>query len=178
MSKRLVAFGASNSKKSINRTLASYAASSIDGVEVNLLDLNDYEMPIFSIDKEKESGIPQLAHDFKEQLKSADGIVISLAEHNGSFSSAFKNIFDWASRIEKSMWSDKPMFLLATSPGGRGGKSVLENAVRDFPHRGGNVVASFSLPSFGQNYSEKEGIADEELKKEFEKQLQIFSEAL
>lgn len=176
MNKKIVAFGASNSKKSINRTLASYAASKIEGAEVNLLDLNDYEMPIFSIDKEKESGIPQLSYDFKEQLRNADGIVVSLAEHNGSFSSAFKNIFDWVSRIEKSIWLGKPMFLLATSPGGRGGKSVLENAAQDFPHRGGNVVASFYLPSFGQNFSELEGIVSEELKKKFEKQLRMFSE--
>ena len=178
MSKKIVAFGASSSRNSINKRLANYAASQLDNVEVNLLDLNDYEMPIFSVDKEQESGIPQLAHDFKEQLRKADGIVISLAEHNGSFSTAFKNIFDWASRIEKSMWLDKPMFLLATSPGGRGGASILATATNYFPHGGGNVVASFSLPSFGQNYSEGEGIVDKDLNKEFDEQLRMFSETL
>lgn len=177
MNKKIVVFGASSSKKSINRTFAKFAASLLENVEVNLIDLNDYEMPIFSMDKEQETGIPQLAHDFKEQLRDADGIIISFAEHNGSFSAAFKNIFDWASRIEKSMWLDKPMFLLATSPGARGGKSVLTGAVNDFPHRGGKVAASFSLPSFGHNYSE-DGIVDEELKKEFEEQLQGFVNAL
>jgi len=177
MKKRIIAFGASSSRNSINKQLASWAVSQLIDVEVNLLDLNDYEMPIFSMDKEQETGIPQLAHDFKDQLRNADGIVISLAEHNGSFSAAFKNIFDWASRIEKSMWLDKPMFLLATSPGARGGKSVLTGAINDFPHRGGNVVASFSLPSFGQNFSE-EGIVGDELKREFEEQLEAFSEAL
>jgi NAD(P)H-dependent FMN reductase len=177
MSKNIVAFGASSSKHSINKQLASWAASQLDDVEVNLLDLNDYEMPIFSMDKEEATGIPQLAHDFKEQLRNADGILISFAEHNGSFSAAFKNIFDWASRIEKSMWLDKPMFLLATSPGARGGKSVLTGAVNDFPHRGGKVVASFSLPSFMQNFSEA-GIVDEELKKDIEIQLKVYSEAL
>jgi len=177
MKKRIIAFGASSSKNSINKQLASWAASQLEDVEVNLLDLNDYEMPIFSVDKEQETGIPQLAHDFKEQLRAVDGIIISLAEHNGSFSAAFKNIFDWASRIEKSMWLDKPMFLLATSPGARGGKSVLNGAVNDFPHRGGKVVSSFSLPSFGKNFSE-EGIVDGELKKAFEGQSEIFEETL
>ena len=177
MKKRITVFGASSSRNSINKQLASWAASQLDNVEVNLLDLNDYEMPIFSVDKEQESGIPQLAHTFKEQLRNADGIIISFAEHNGSFSAAFKNIFDWASRIEKSMWLDKPMFLLATSPGGRGGAGILATAVNYFPHGGGNVVASFSLPSFGQNFSE-EGILDEELRKKFEGQIEIFKSAL
>ena len=178
MSKNIIALGASSSKNSINKQLASWAASQIVDTEVNLIDLNDYEMPIFSVDKEQENGIPQLAHDFKEQLGAADGIIISLAEHNGNFSAAFKNIFDWASRIEKSMWLDKPMFLLATSPGARGGKSVLTGAVNDFPHRGGKVVAHFSLPSFDKNFSNEDGILDVELKREFEKQKEAFVKAL
>lgn len=178
MSKKIVAFGASNSRKSINRALAAYAASQLVDVTVNLLDLNDYEMSIFSIDREQENGIPELAHKFKEELRDADGIVISFAEHNGSFSAAFKNIFDWASRIEKSMWLDKPMFLLATSPGGRGGSSVLKVAVNDFPHRGGTVAASFSLPSFGQNFSKEEGITDNDLRNEFKELVNLFQEAV
>ena len=92
-------------------------------VQIDSIDLNDFEMPIFSIDKEKNTGIPNQAHTFKEKIRNAEGIIISFAEHNGSYSVAFKNIFDWASRIEKSMWLNKPMFLLATSPGGRGGSS-------------------------------------------------------
>ena len=178
MSKRIVAFGASNSKNSINKTLAAYAASKLDDVTVNVLNLNDYEMPIFSIDREQESGIPELARQFKNQLRETDGIVISFAEHNGSFSTAFKNIFDWTSRIEKNIWFDKPMFLLATSPGGRGGKSVLETAVRGFPHAGGKVIASFSLPSFEHNFSKEEGITDSDLRKEFEEQLNLFRKAI
>ena len=51
---------------------------------------------------------------------------------------------------------------MATSPGGRGGASVLEIAKGRFPYMGGNIIADFSLPSFGQNFSE-EGIADSEL---------------
>jgi hypothetical protein len=35
-------------------------------ISVEILDLNDYEMPIFSTDKEAASGIPTLATDFAE----------------------------------------------------------------------------------------------------------------
>ncbi len=84
--KKIIAFGASSSKMSINKRLATFAAHQFENVEVEILDLNDYEMPVFSVDKENETGIPQLAHDFYAKLGSADLIIISFAEHN-SFSS-------------------------------------------------------------------------------------------
>ena len=47
-------------------------------------------MPLFSVDKEKDNGIPTLAHEFYKTIGSADLIVISLAEHNGAYSTALK----------------------------------------------------------------------------------------
>ena len=126
MTKKILAFGASNSKNSLNKKLAAFAAYQVENVEVNLVDLNDYEMPIYSIDREKETGLPDLAIQFKQQIKDADGIIISFAEHNSAYTAAYKNIYDWVSRIERNVWENKPMFLLATSPGGRGAKTVLE----------------------------------------------------
>ncbi len=174
----IVAFGASSSKASINQQLAAYAANQIEGANVTLLDLNDFEMPIYSIDKEKENGIPQLAKDFKSATLNSDGIIVSLAEHNGSFPSAFKNVIDWVSRLEGKIWAEKPLLLLATSPGPRGAKSVLEHATNTFPYRGATVTGSFSLPSFFQNFSNEEGIKDQELRTEFENHLETFTSKL
>ena len=47
---KIVAFGASSSTKSINKKLASYTAKQIKDATINLLDLNDFEMPIYSED--------------------------------------------------------------------------------------------------------------------------------
>ncbi|MGL1887437.1 MAG: NAD(P)H-dependent oxidoreductase [Reichenbachiella sp.] len=171
--KKVVAFGASNSKTSINKELATWAANQGQDVEVKVLDLNDFEMPIFSIDRENESGIPAEAQAFKEEIKGADGLVISFAEHNGNFSSAFKNVFDWVSRIEQKVWLGKPMFLLSTSPGPRGGASALGIAVNGFPYSGAGSITSYSLPSFGQNFSK--GITDEALKSSFKIQSDTFN---
>lgn len=178
MTKTIVAFGASNSKNSINKKLANFAANQVADAKVNLLDLNDFEMPIYGIDKEKETGIPALANDFKSHIKNSDGIVISFAEHNGAYSAAFKNIFDWISRIEKDVWENKPMLLMATSPGGRGGMTVLDIAVNKFKFMNKNTVVSFSLPSFNQNFSEENGITEESLAAAFNEQLKMFTEAL
>lgn len=178
MTKRILAFGASNSTTSINKALVTYAANQVPNAEVDLIDLNDFEMPIYSLDREKESGIHPLAIAFKNRIKEADGLVISFAEYNGAYSSAFKNIFDWISRIERNTWDNKPAFLLATSPGGRGGKSVLAAATARFEHSNDNITVSFSLPSFNQNFSREEGITNPELKAAFDEQVQKFAEAL
>lgn len=174
MTKKIIAFGASSSKNSINSKLANFTANQISNAKVKLLDLNNFEMPIFSVDRELEFGIPPLAYEFKEYIKNVDGIIISFAEHNGAYSAAFKNIFDWISRIEKDVWFDKPMFLLATSPGKRGGESVLGIAVKKFKLMNKNAIFSFSLPSFNINFSEKEGITDKTLLNIFNKQLALF----
>ena len=178
MTKKIIAFGGSNSVHSINKKFALFAANQIEGVEVRVLDLNDYEMPIYSIDREKASGIPQLALDFRAEFMAADGIIISFAEHNGAYSAAFKNILDWISRIGGEMWGNKPMLLLATSPGGRGGQTVLDIAVNKFRFMNRNTIAHFSLPLFHQHFSEAEGILNEDLRTQFEEQLEIFKEAL
>jgi NAD(P)H-dependent FMN reductase len=176
--KRILAFGGSTSQNSINKQLASFAISRLVGLENVIIDLNDYEMPIFSLDREKELGIPEAAHSFKQQIVKANGIIMSLAEHNGSYSSAYKNIYDWVSRIPGNMWEDKPIFLMATSPGARGGKSVLEAASTRMPFQGGKVVATFSLPFFSENFHERRGIINPQLSEEFSEQLSLFTEAI
>ncbi len=171
---KIVAFGASSSKTSMNKKLANFTANQVPNAAVNLLDLNDYEMPIYSIDKEMESGIHPLSTKFREQLHAADGIVISFAEHNGAYSSAFKNIFDWISRGGPNIWGNKPMFLLSTSPGPRGGQSVLELAVGKLSRMNTNDVQQFSLPEFEKNFSTDSGITDDALRQKFEGILDAF----
>jgi NAD(P)H-dependent FMN reductase len=164
MTKKIIAFGASSSKQSINKQLVTFAANQFQNVSVEILDLNDYEMPIFSVDKEKENGIHPLAQEFYSKLGTADLILISFTEHNGNYSTAFKNILDWTSRINSKTFQEKPMLLLATSPGARGGSSVLDIATKRFPFQGGIVKGSFSLPSFYENFDVINGIIHPEYK--------------
>jgi len=162
--KKIIAFGGSSSKNSINKQLAVYAANLFSNATVELLNLNDYEMPIYSVDREKENGIHSLAQQFYDKIGSADLLIISLAEHNGAYASAFKNILDWASRINNKTFQQKPMLLLATSPGARGGSTVLEIAKNRFPFQGADLKGSFSLPNFNDNFDSVKGIINPELK--------------
>ncbi len=157
MRKKIIAFAASSSRRSINRQLVSYAAGLLADVEIEVLDLNDYELPLFSVDREDQLGQPDLAHAFLQKIDNCDGIIISFAEHNGCYSAAYKNIYDWASRIRAKVYQDKPMVLLATSPGGRGGQSVLDLALSQIPRFGGQIKASVSVPMFAENFNSDSG---------------------
>ncbi|WP_448211740.1 NADPH-dependent FMN reductase [Colwellia sp. MEBiC06753] len=149
---KVLAFAATNHNNSINKMLANYAASLVPNAEFEMLDINDYEMPIYSQAREEALGHPQLAKDFFAKIGEADAIIISFAEHNGTYTAAYKNLFDWASRIDKKVFQSKPVVYLATSPGPSGAQSVLSTAVNSAPFFDANVKASLSIPQFFDNF--------------------------
>jgi len=157
---KILAFAATSSSKSINKQLITYAASQIskqhEETQTEMLDINDYELPLFSEDKEAEIGQPELAKAFIEKIAESDALVISFAEHNGSYTVAYKNIFDWASRVNPKVFQNKPMILLATSPGPGGASSVLASATTSAPYFDGDVKASISIPSFYDNFDSEQ----------------------
>jgi len=177
MKKNILAFAGSNSSNSINKKLVTYASTLVDNANVAILDLNDFELPIFGVDLEAKIGQPEDAHKFLNHIKQSDGIVVSLAEHNGAYTVVFKNLLDWMSRIEVKTFFGKPMLLMATSTGRRGGQSVLEMAKSRFPRHDANIIADFSLPEFKVNFSDGK-IINPELDTELRLKVEQFSESL
>ena len=163
----ILVIGGSNTKNSINRKLAVYAASLFKSTSADLVDISLLDLPLYSIDKETAEGIPELVLEFAKKIDATDFIVISLAENNGSYNVGFKNLIDWTSRIKnRKTFGEKPMLLMATSPGARGGATVLEGAKNYFPYMGATVKATFSLPNFHKNFNDEEGITNEDFKKQ------------
>ena len=161
---KILAFAASSSKKSINKKLVTYLVGLLDNVQTEILDLNDYELPLFSEDKELELGKPQLAQDFLSKIANSDVVIISFAEHNGSYSAAYKNLFDWCSRINPKVFQNKSMILLSAPPGKGGASSVLAAATASAPFFNGNVKGSLSVPNFYDNFDIKNNnIKNEEI---------------
>ena len=144
---------------------------------INLIDLNDYDMLVFSVDREKK-GFPEAAHLFLKQIENCDVIICSLAEHNRSYSAAFKNIFDWASRINVKVFQDKPMFLMTASPGGYGGGNVMNTAKTFFPNFGADIKETFSLPKFYENFHLESGVINPELLKELKTKIESFKKLI
>ena len=162
----IIAFAASTSKHSINKQLVAHTLSHFDSDSCTLLDLYDFEMPLFSVDLEATTGHPDAAKRLLAHIASADLLIISMAEHNGSYTAAFKNIFDWCSRVEANVFQNKPLLLLSTSPGGYAGKNALDAAITRFPRHAATILETFSLPSFGTNFDVETGITNEALKAE------------
>lgn len=164
----ILSFGASASKKSINKQFAHFVADQINKDELVKIDLLDYPLPIFTVDIEEEEGFPKNVHLFLEKINSSDIIVISMAEHNGSYTAWFKNLLDWSSRVNVQFLSGKKIILLSTSPGSRGGIGSLTAAKERFPRHGAEIIATFSLPNFDLNFSSTDGIINKELKNQLE----------
>ncbi|KAA0128974.1 NAD(P)H-dependent oxidoreductase [Chryseobacterium sp. SN22] len=170
---KILAFAGSTSSTSINKELVKLALKDFQDDEINLIDLNDFDMPVFSVDREKK-GFPDQAYHFLKVIEDCDVIVCSLAEHNRSYSAAFKNIFDWASRINVKVFQNKPMLLMSTSPGGYGGGNVMNTAKTFFPNFGADIKNTFSLPKFYENFDLESGIINPEMLAELKDKIENF----
>lgn len=168
---KILAFAASNSSTSINKQFVCSVSKYYKEIEdtIQIIDLNDFEAPLFSQDRENRDGIPPQALQFAEKIDWADFILISYAEHNGNYSAAYKNITDWISRIKgRKLFNGKPVFLMATSNGARGGQSVLDIATQRLPRDGAEILETFSLPEFSKNFEDNKGIINLLLRSQLE----------
>jgi chromate reductase, NAD(P)H dehydrogenase (quinone) len=169
---KILAFAATNSRNSINRALLDHALSRFQkevdaNAEIEILDLNDFEMPIYSVDREQDTGIPAAAKTFFEKIGSADAVLVSFAEHNGFVTAAWKNIFDWMSRLDMKLWQNKPLITMAATPGPRAGANVLQTQAMLTPHFGGEIRGSVGIGQWGDAFDPETGslTRDEDIRK-------------
>jgi chromate reductase, NAD(P)H dehydrogenase (quinone) len=155
---RILAFSGSNSSRSINQKLIKYAANLVEKSEVTLLDLKDYSLPMFDLDCEEKYGIPDKAYELKTIFDVHDAFIIAIPEHNSSMPSFFKNIIDWLSRIEKSVFRGKSMILLSATPGPSGGHNVLPEVEKVVSgYLTGQVIGKLGFPKFFRLFQAIEG---------------------
>lgn len=128
-SPKLIALSGSARRGSLNRAVLATAAiaASSAGAEITLVDLNDYELPLFNQDLEDAEGMPDAAKRLKALFRNSDGFILASPEHNSTYSALLKNTIDWCSRAESDdepplvAFSGKSAVLLAASPGPLGG---------------------------------------------------------
>ena len=126
---KILAFAGSARKESLNKKLLKVVAAGAEdaGAELTLVDLTEFEMPLFNQDLEAELGMPDKAGEFKRLMIEHDGFLIASPEYNSAFSPLLKNTLDWASRAESDdepslvAFKGKSAGVVATSPGGLGG---------------------------------------------------------
>lgn len=161
---QILVFAGSSSSNSINQALVTSVAHQIVDHEVDIVQLRDYELPIYSFDIENVDGIPLHITRLKNKIDKADALIISVNEHNGTVSSFFKNVLDWLSRFDSKFLAGKKVLLMSTSTGSKGAASALKYTEFILPKFGAEVVASFSFPYFNENFDlEKLKVTDETL---------------
>lgn len=172
---KILAFAGSNSSTSINFQLVKFTISSLQEHDISLYDLAQMPFPMYSADTEKRDGFKNSLREFREEIRNADRIILSVNEHNGGPSAYFKNFLDWLSRLDREFMKDKAVYLMSTSPGrggAQGSRAYVETALG---HAGADIRETFSLPSFNHNFDkEKQVITDEALLAEHKEKLDLF----
>ncbi len=154
--KKIIAFAGSNSSTSINHALVSHLASTIENCDVTVLTLTDYPLPMYGQDIENKDGFPDTLVRLAAIIKDADGVLISVNEHNGTISAFFKNVIDWLSRVDGSYLSDAKVILLSTSDGARGGQTALKYLTDFYTRKKVDIIASIPFASFSENFDVNE----------------------
>jgi len=167
---KLLFFAGSARKDSTNKKLAKLAAGLAreKGAEVTLIDLKDFDMPLYDGDLEDEKGLPENAKRLKQLFIDHDGFFIASPEYNSSFSPLLKNSLDWISRAgeenEKPLiaYTGKVAALAATSPGGLGGLRGLVSLRMMLGNVGVTVIPSqVAIGSGFQAFNDDGGLVDE-----------------
>ncbi len=175
--KKILAFAGSNHSKSIHHELIEFTSTLINDVEIQVLDIRSWDIPIYSIDMDNDPvQTPELISKLIQLIGEHDGFIIASPEHNGGTPAFLKNILDWLSRRSKKVFNNKPLFLMSTSPGAKGGANHLNFLIHTLPYQGAEVAAHFSLPSFYDHL--KDGIMTEEHLEKLQKNIEEFTNKL
>ena len=171
--KKVLAFAGSSSSKSINHQLLTFVASQMSDADVALKSAAELNIPIYDIDTEENEGFPEGALLLADQIKACDGVMISVAEHNGNVTAYFKSVFDWLSRIDRQFLSEKPVLLLSTSPGKGGARSARAMTEKSIPHFKGRIIASQGIGGFYDLF-ENGAIKDSEVRDILNMNIELF----
>jgi chromate reductase len=145
---KILLFAGSNNPKSINQTVINSVAGMIDEDKRTVINLRDYQLPVYSFELEAE-GIPEKAKALRKIIDEHNNFVIAVPEHNGSVSAFFKNTLDWLSRVEKGykLFTDKRVALISVSPVG-GTANALSHAEVILKRLGATITDAIGIPKF------------------------------
>ncbi len=158
--------------------------ANLDGVEVKVIDMSEFDMPIFNEDLEVAQGLPANAKKFKQLLMSHDGFIIGNPEYNSGYSGLLKNAIDWASRMEEGekplqAFKGKYAAIVATSPGALGGIRGLVSLRMLLGNIGVHVLPNqLAVGGIGKLVDEEHNVVDEKTKKNLKKSKRALKKAI
>jgi NAD(P)H-dependent FMN reductase len=176
---RLLVFGASLRRGSLNDRLASLAAAVVEekGGVADRAQMADFDCPSYDQDVEREEGIPPGAARFRERLLAADGFVVASPEYNASMPGVLKNVIDWVSRFRPQPFNKKQGLLMSASPSMSGGNRGLWALRVPLEHLGARLYPDmFSLAQAHEAFDARGRIANATLQQRLEATVECFLE--
>ena len=126
----------------------------------NILDLKEYNFPLFDERLSKQSAPMPSAVEFSEKVKAAHAIIIVTPEYNGGYPASIKNVVD----LLYNEWRRKPIAIAAASDGQFGGTQVVTSLQFSLWKIGAlTVPARFHASNVIQEYNDAGEPKDKEL---------------
>lgn len=177
---KVLAFAGSTRSESVNKKLLAEAVQILSqkGAKVTVIDLRDYQMPLYDANLENKEGMPLKAKQFRNLMLENQVILIASPEYNGSISGVLKNAIDWASRSERATSSrdafkGKKFAIMSASPGSSGGAKGLSHLRSIIEHIGGTVIPQqVVVPDAYNAFDEQGHLKDAKIQKDLEQEMQ------
>jgi chromate reductase, NAD(P)H dehydrogenase (quinone) len=173
---RLLVFGASLRRSSLNERLATLATSVAEqqGVTVVRAAMQDFDCPSYSGDLEKAT-MPAGAVRLRDRLLECDAFLIASPEYNASMPGVLKNAIDWASRFKPQPFNGRQALLMSASPSMSGGNRGLWALRIPLEHLGARVYPDmFSLAQAHEALGADGRISNPILQSRFDRTLECF----
>jgi chromate reductase, NAD(P)H dehydrogenase (quinone) len=172
---RVLVFAGSARREALSKRVARAAAASVAaaGGTPTLIDLADFEMPLYSGDIEASTGLPEAALRLQALIGGHDALLIASPEYNGSMTPLLLNTLDWCSRTDRqgrqptglAVFTGKPAALVGSSPGALGGLRALVHLRDLLGYLGMLVIApQFTVPRANEAVDAEGCFADERQK--------------
>jgi len=142
---------------SMNRKLGLAVAHVFSnmGAKVQIIDLCDYDMPMYNGDLEQAEGVPEAAKRLIADLSACAGVFISTPEYNGCMPALLKNSIDWTTRVELGQFTGPIYGIGSATPGPLSGIMALRQLHFILTRLGAQVVPTqLGVGLYGDAFSE------------------------
>ncbi len=159
-------------RQALSRRLARAARDSIDANagRATLVELADFELPLYHADLESAEGIPAAAQGLQQLIAAHAALMIATPEYNGSMPPLLLNALTWCSRTDPrnpiasglAIFAGKPAALLGSSRGALGGVRSLAHLRDLLGYLGMLVIAQqLAVPRAHQAFGDDGRLLDE-----------------
>lgn len=129
-----------------------------DGIETELIDLADLQLPVMHSRLGETDSPPPGATEFSKKLARADGLVIVAPEYKSSYPGSLKNALDY---LEAGIFKRKPIGIVTVSSGGFGGLNCLSQLRLICLAMGGvPIPVTFPVSRVNDAFDEHGGLRD------------------